>query len=109
MHKIIISIFSFNSYSIFQLQQQLKGIQLQNENIVLRQSIRFSAEQDYNILNQKYVELKNKPADTIKISVPVDSINWIDSTRYVIKRFSCINPARHNNYKSKRFSCHYTS
>ncbi|MGB8317651.1 MAG: hypothetical protein WCE54_05980, partial [Ignavibacteriaceae bacterium] len=44
-----------------------------------------SLQQDYNILNQNYVELKNKPADTIKISVPADSINWIDSTRYVLK------------------------
>ena len=61
-----------------------KEEQLQNENNVLKNNL-VSLQQDYEVLNQKYVELKNKTADTITISVPSDSINWIDSTRYVLK------------------------
>ena len=45
------------------------------------------------ILNQKYLEAKDKTADTVNILVPIDSINWIDSIRYDIRDSVNINSA----------------
>ena len=59
-------------------------MQLQKENIALKNQLD-SLQNIYIILNQKYLDAKDKTADTVNILVPTDSINWIDSVRYNIK------------------------
>ena len=83
MQKIIVLFFGLVLLN-FTCSNNSNELRLQNENIVLHNQLD-SLQQEYNILDQKYVELKNIPPDTIEVLVPSDSINWIDSIRYVLK------------------------
>ncbi len=44
-----------------------------------------SLNNNYKNLFEKYIDVKDKPPDTINILVPTDSINWIDSVKYHVK------------------------
>ncbi len=57
---------------------------LKNENVSLRFSLD-SLSNAYDSLYDDYTSIKNKKPDTVFISIPTDSINWIDSTRYILK------------------------
>ena len=74
----IILIFSFNcSNESNELNCRMKILILKNQ--------LDSLQNNYIYLNQKYIDAKDKIPDTVKILVPTDSINWIDSVRYNIK------------------------
>ncbi len=44
-----------------------------------------SLSDSYDSLLPNYTAVKNKPPDTVFVFNPVDSINWIDSIRYVVR------------------------
>ena len=83
MNKILI-LFSVIILFNFDCSDNSNVISLQNENIVLKSHLD-SLQNEYNLLNQIYIEVKDRPPDTIKVLVPLDSINWIDSVKYTFR------------------------
>ncbi|MFZ0456083.1 MAG: hypothetical protein WCE54_21660 [Ignavibacteriaceae bacterium] len=69
--------------SIFDVFQEDNN-KLKNENTSLKFSLD-SLSNSYNLLYDDYSSIKNKKPDTVFVSIPIDSINWIDSTRYILK------------------------
>jgi hypothetical protein len=84
MNKVLVTLSVLILTSLFSCSNNSKEFELQNENTVLKYQLD-TLQNSYNILNQKYIDIKNKRADTVKILVPTDSINWIDSIRYDVR------------------------
>ena len=62
----------------------LETERLKDENLGLRFSLD-SLSDSYSSLYQDYSAIKNRKSDTVFVFSPVDSINWIDSLRYVFR------------------------
>ena len=70
--------------SIFDIFPSAENSKLKNENMSLKFSLD-SLSNSFDSLLNDYTAIKNKNPDTVFIYSPIDSINWIDSIRYVLK------------------------
>ena len=84
MSKILIPIITVILLHFLSCSNNSNNIQLQNENIILKLQLD-SLQNSYDILNIRYINLKNKPPDTCFIFTSSDSVNWIDSVMYSFK------------------------
>ena len=58
------------------------GIKVENESLKVSLD---SLSESYELLFRDFTAIKNKRRDTVFVFNPVDSINWIDSVRYVFR------------------------